>query len=185
MGEGRHVFVSVAKPGLMAAQSAAAGISLRGHQEEALEATVRDLTPRPGQPASPGGLRVTVQMATGSGKVVRRGRSRAEAGTARDGAGRCADAGPAGADDRLVAGGRPFGGHARRLLADGLRASLRGEGNDQPADDRHVAGPGGRPPPAHHPVRHLHLGRRGGRRLRLRGRAEGRAAAPAGAPGGR
>ncbi|MFG2910945.1 Helicase associated domain protein [Kitasatospora sp. NPDC048286] len=55
------------KPGLMAAQSAA-GISLRGHQEEALEAIVRGLTPRPGRPATPGGLRVTVQMATGSGK---------------------------------------------------------------------------------------------------------------------
>ncbi|MFI9366973.1 Helicase associated domain protein [Kitasatospora sp. NPDC053057] len=51
----------------MAAQSAA-GISLRGHQEEALEAIVRGLTPRPGQPGSPNGLRVTVQMATGSGK---------------------------------------------------------------------------------------------------------------------
>ncbi|MQS17649.1 DEAD/DEAH box helicase [Streptomyces kaniharaensis] len=50
----------------MAAQSAA-GISLRGHQEEALEAIVRGLTPRPGQSA-PNGLRVTVQMATGSGK---------------------------------------------------------------------------------------------------------------------
>ncbi|MEV8100448.1 DEAD/DEAH box helicase family protein [Kitasatospora sp. NPDC085879] len=43
-------------------------VSLRGHQEEALEAIVRGLTPRPGRPASPGGLRVTVQMATGSGK---------------------------------------------------------------------------------------------------------------------
>ncbi|MGW4894766.1 Helicase associated domain protein [Kitasatospora sp. NPDC004240] len=50
----------------MAAQ-AAAGISLRGHQEEALDAIVRRLTPRPGHPA-PNGLRVTVQMATGSGK---------------------------------------------------------------------------------------------------------------------
>ncbi|MEV0537947.1 Helicase associated domain protein [Kitasatospora sp. NPDC050463] len=50
----------------MATQSAA-GISLRGHQEEALEAIVRGLTPRPGHPA-PNGLRVTVQMATGSGK---------------------------------------------------------------------------------------------------------------------
>ncbi|MFD8756016.1 DEAD/DEAH box helicase family protein [Kitasatospora sp. NPDC059577] len=58
--------MDVVKPGLMAAQ-AAAGISLRGHQEEALEAIVRGLTPRPGHPA-PNGLRVTVQMATGSGK---------------------------------------------------------------------------------------------------------------------
>ncbi|MFD0352002.1 DEAD/DEAH box helicase family protein [Kitasatospora aburaviensis] len=40
---------------------------LRGHQEEALEAIVRGLTPCPGHPA-PNGLRVTVQMATGSGK---------------------------------------------------------------------------------------------------------------------
>ncbi|MGA5823931.1 DEAD/DEAH box helicase family protein [Kitasatospora sp. NPDC094028] len=66
MGEGRHVFVNVVKPGLKAAQSAG-GVSLRGHQEEALEAIVRDLTPHPGHPA-PNGLRVTVQMATGSGK---------------------------------------------------------------------------------------------------------------------
>ncbi|MFJ7912648.1 Helicase associated domain protein [Kitasatospora sp. NPDC096204] len=51
----------------MAAQSAA-GISLRGHQEEALEAIVRGLTPRPGHPVPSNGLRVTVQMATGSGK---------------------------------------------------------------------------------------------------------------------
>ncbi|MET8630883.1 Helicase associated domain protein [Kitasatospora sp. NPDC004669] len=51
----------------MATQSVA-GVSLRGHQEEALEAIVRGLTPRPGRPASPNGLRVTVQMATGSGK---------------------------------------------------------------------------------------------------------------------
>ncbi|MDQ0305533.1 superfamily II DNA or RNA helicase [Kitasatospora herbaricolor] len=58
--------MNVVKPGLMAAQ-AVAGISLRGHQEEALEAIVRGLTPRPGRPA-PNGLRVTVQMATGSGK---------------------------------------------------------------------------------------------------------------------
>ncbi|MER7671211.1 Helicase associated domain protein [Kitasatospora sp. NPDC096128] len=58
--------MNVVKPGLMAAQSAA-GISLRGHQEEALEAIVRGLTPRPGH-LTPGGLRVTVQMATGSGK---------------------------------------------------------------------------------------------------------------------
>ncbi|MDY0816253.1 DEAD/DEAH box helicase [Kitasatospora purpeofusca] len=58
--------MNVVKPGLMAAQ-AAAGISLRGHQEEALEAIVRGLTPRPGHPA-PNGLRATVQMATGSGK---------------------------------------------------------------------------------------------------------------------
>nr|WP_179419861.1 DEAD/DEAH box helicase [Streptomyces sp. TLI_235] len=55
------------KPGLTAARPAA-GISLRGHQEEALEAIVRGLTPRPGRPVPPGGLRVTVQMATGSGK---------------------------------------------------------------------------------------------------------------------
>ncbi|WP_344640995.1 DEAD/DEAH box helicase [Kitasatospora cystarginea] len=67
MGEGRLVFVNVVKPGLMAAQSVA-GVSLRGHQEEALEAIVRGLTPRPGRPVSPSGLRVTVQMATGSGK---------------------------------------------------------------------------------------------------------------------
>ncbi|MFJ9847738.1 DEAD/DEAH box helicase family protein, partial [Kitasatospora sp. NPDC101155] len=59
--------MNVVKPGLMAAQSAA-GVLLRGHQEEALEAIVRGLTPRPGQPGSPNGLRVTVQMATGSGK---------------------------------------------------------------------------------------------------------------------
>ncbi|WP_344628123.1 DEAD/DEAH box helicase family protein [Kitasatospora arboriphila] len=39
-----------------------------GHQEEALEAVVRGLTPRPGRPVPAGGLRVTVQMATGSGK---------------------------------------------------------------------------------------------------------------------
>ncbi|MEV7190022.1 Helicase associated domain protein [Kitasatospora sp. NPDC093102] len=58
--------MNVVKPGLMAAQ-AAAGISLRGHQEEALEAIVRGLTSRPGHSA-PNGLRVTVQMATGSGK---------------------------------------------------------------------------------------------------------------------
>ncbi|MFJ9461641.1 Helicase associated domain protein [Kitasatospora sp. NPDC101447] len=58
--------MNVVKPGLKSAQSAA-GISLRGHQEEALEAIVRGLTPRPGHPA-PNGLRVTVQMATGSGK---------------------------------------------------------------------------------------------------------------------
>ncbi|MFE2728769.1 DEAD/DEAH box helicase family protein [Kitasatospora sp. NPDC059327] len=51
----------------MKAAQAAAGISLRGHQEEALEAIVRGLTPRPGHSA-PNGLRVTVQMATGSGK---------------------------------------------------------------------------------------------------------------------
>ncbi|WP_329572917.1 DEAD/DEAH box helicase [Kitasatospora sp. NBC_01266] len=53
--------MSIAKPGL------AAGITLRGHQEEALGAIVRGLTLRPGQSA-PDGLRVTVQMATGSGK---------------------------------------------------------------------------------------------------------------------
>ncbi|MFJ8628500.1 Helicase associated domain protein [Kitasatospora sp. NPDC093550] len=59
--------MDVVKPGLMAAQSAS-GISLRGHQEEALEAIVRGLTPRPGHPVPSSGLRVTVQMATGSGK---------------------------------------------------------------------------------------------------------------------
>ncbi|MEU9617306.1 DEAD/DEAH box helicase family protein, partial [Streptomyces sp. NPDC048209] len=59
--------MNVVKPGLMAAQSAA-GVSLRGHQEEALEAIVRGLTPRPGQAVPSNGLRVTVQMATGSGK---------------------------------------------------------------------------------------------------------------------
>ncbi|MEU8927754.1 Helicase associated domain protein, partial [Kitasatospora sp. NPDC048545] len=58
--------MNVVKPGLVAAQSAA-GVSLRGHQEEALEAIVRGLTPRPGQ-LTLDGLRVTVQMATGSGK---------------------------------------------------------------------------------------------------------------------
>ncbi|WP_331730120.1 Helicase associated domain protein (plasmid) [Kitasatospora sp. NBC_00070] len=42
-------------------------VRLRAHQEEALAAIVRGLTPRPGQLA-PGGLRVTVQMATGTGK---------------------------------------------------------------------------------------------------------------------
>ncbi|MEE1826162.1 Helicase associated domain protein [Streptomyces sp. BE20] len=51
----------------MKATQSAAGISLRGHQEEVLEAIVRGLTPRPGYQA-PNGLRVTVQMATGSGK---------------------------------------------------------------------------------------------------------------------
>ncbi|MEV6212800.1 Helicase associated domain protein [Kitasatospora sp. NPDC051914] len=47
---------------------AGGGVALRGHQEEALEAIVRGLTPRPGRLVPPGGLRVTVQMATGSGK---------------------------------------------------------------------------------------------------------------------
>jgi len=42
-------------------------ITLRAHQVEALEAIVRGLTLRPGQSA-PNGLRVTAQMATGSGK---------------------------------------------------------------------------------------------------------------------
>ncbi|MFF2450853.1 DEAD/DEAH box helicase family protein [Kitasatospora sp. NPDC058063] len=42
-------------------------ITLRHHQVEALEAIVRGLTLRPGQSA-PAGLRVTAQMATGSGK---------------------------------------------------------------------------------------------------------------------
>ncbi|GAA2813144.1 hypothetical protein GCM10010441_42330 [Kitasatospora paracochleata] len=41
--------------------------SLRGHQEEGLEAIVRGLTPRPGHSA-PNGLRVTVQMAVSSGR---------------------------------------------------------------------------------------------------------------------
>ncbi|WP_159401243.1 DEAD/DEAH box helicase [Streptomyces sp. NRRL B-24484] len=59
--------MSIVKPGLTAARPVG-GVSLRGHQEEALEAIVRGLTPRPGQPVLPGGLRVTVQMATGSGK---------------------------------------------------------------------------------------------------------------------
>ncbi|MEW1914643.1 Helicase associated domain protein [Kitasatospora sp. NPDC085895] len=54
-------------PGLTAVRSSA-GVSLRGHQEEALEAIVRGLTARPGRPLPSGGLRVTVQMATGSGK---------------------------------------------------------------------------------------------------------------------
>ncbi|GAA4989523.1 hypothetical protein GCM10025734_15870 [Kitasatospora paranensis] len=48
--------MNVVEPGPAVARSAA-GISLRGHQEEALEAIVRGLTSRPGQPASPGGLR--------------------------------------------------------------------------------------------------------------------------------
>ncbi|MFD0567711.1 Helicase associated domain protein [Kitasatospora saccharophila] len=42
-------------------------VRLRGHQEEAVAAVVRGLTPRPGQVAA-AGLRVTVQMATGTGK---------------------------------------------------------------------------------------------------------------------
>ncbi|WP_431675962.1 Helicase associated domain protein [Kitasatospora sp. KL5] len=54
------------KPGLLAVE-ASKGIALRGHQEEAVAAIVRGLTLRPGQSA-PSGLRVTVQMATGTGK---------------------------------------------------------------------------------------------------------------------
>ncbi|MGW4651513.1 Helicase associated domain protein [Kitasatospora sp. NPDC004289] len=54
------------KPGLLAVE-ASKGVVLRGHQEEAVAAIVRGLTPRPRQSA-PGGLRVTVQMATGTGK---------------------------------------------------------------------------------------------------------------------
>ncbi|MEV4561477.1 Helicase associated domain protein [Kitasatospora sp. NPDC049285] len=42
-------------------------VRLRAHQEEAVAAVVRGLTLRPGQ-VTPGGLRVTVQMATGTGK---------------------------------------------------------------------------------------------------------------------
>ncbi|MFK0195876.1 Helicase associated domain protein [Kitasatospora sp. NPDC090308] len=42
-------------------------IPLRAHQEEAVAAIVRSLTPRPGTVA-PAGLRATVQMATGTGK---------------------------------------------------------------------------------------------------------------------
>ncbi|WP_030269811.1 DEAD/DEAH box helicase [Streptomyces sp. NRRL B-24484] len=53
---------------MRATEPARGAITLRGHQEEALRAVVRGLTPRPGQPVPPGGLRVTVQMATGSGK---------------------------------------------------------------------------------------------------------------------
>ncbi|MEV7182327.1 Helicase associated domain protein [Kitasatospora sp. NPDC093679] len=59
--------MNIVEPGPTATRPAA-GISLRGHQEEALEAIVRGLTPRPGRPVPPDGLRVTVQMATGSGK---------------------------------------------------------------------------------------------------------------------
>ncbi|GAA1239808.1 DEAD/DEAH box helicase [Kitasatospora nipponensis] len=58
--------MGVVKPGLLAVE-AAKGVTLRGHQEEALAAIVRGLTLRPGQVA-PNGLRVTVQMATGTGK---------------------------------------------------------------------------------------------------------------------
>ncbi|MFD7732155.1 Helicase associated domain protein [Kitasatospora phosalacinea] len=54
------------KPGLLAVE-ASKGVVLRGHQKEAVAAIVRGLTPRPRQSA-PGGLRVTVQMATGTGK---------------------------------------------------------------------------------------------------------------------
>ncbi len=58
--------MGVVKPGLLAVE-AVKGVTLRGHQEEALAAIVRGLTLRPGQVA-PNGLRVTVQMATGTGK---------------------------------------------------------------------------------------------------------------------
>ncbi|MEU8926978.1 Helicase associated domain protein [Kitasatospora sp. NPDC048545] len=58
--------MSIVKPGLKAAK-AASGVTLRAHQEEALAAIVRALTPRPGL-LTPHGLRATVQMATGSGK---------------------------------------------------------------------------------------------------------------------
>ncbi|MFI5534464.1 Helicase associated domain protein [Kitasatospora sp. NPDC051853] len=54
------------KLGLLAVE-ASKGVVLRGHQEEAVAAIVRGLTLRPGQVA-PNGLRVTVQMATGTGK---------------------------------------------------------------------------------------------------------------------
>nr|WP_280842448.1 DEAD/DEAH box helicase [Kitasatospora phosalacinea] len=43
------------------------GIRLRPHQEEAVEAIVRALTPRPNR-VVPAGLRATVQLATGTGK---------------------------------------------------------------------------------------------------------------------
>ncbi|MFD8484099.1 Helicase associated domain protein [Kitasatospora sp. NPDC059673] len=48
-------------------QGRARGIRLRPHQEEAVEAIVRALTPRPGR-VVPAGLRATVQLATGTGK---------------------------------------------------------------------------------------------------------------------
>ncbi|MFB7948940.1 Helicase associated domain protein [Kitasatospora phosalacinea] len=48
-------------------QGRARGIRLRPHQEEAVEAIVRALTPRPNQ-VVPAGLRATVQLATGTGK---------------------------------------------------------------------------------------------------------------------
>ncbi|MFJ9523441.1 Helicase associated domain protein [Kitasatospora sp. NPDC101801] len=64
-GEGRKS-VGAVKPGLLAVK-ASEGIVLRSHQEEAVAAIARGLTPRPGQVA-PSGLRVTVQMATGTGK---------------------------------------------------------------------------------------------------------------------
>ncbi|MGF1430018.1 Helicase associated domain protein [Kitasatospora sp. LaBMicrA B282] len=44
------------------------GVTLRGHQQEALAAIVRALTPEAGRAVPPTGLRATVQMATGSGK---------------------------------------------------------------------------------------------------------------------
>ncbi|WP_158515520.1 DEAD/DEAH box helicase family protein [Kitasatospora sp. MBT63] len=77
--------MDVVQLGLTAVRSAT-GVSLRGHQEEALEAIVRGLTPRPGRPVPPGGLRVTVQMATGSGKSfvgAAAGQKLARHGTAR------------------------------------------------------------------------------------------------------
>ncbi|GAA2842927.1 DEAD/DEAH box helicase [Kitasatospora paracochleata] len=43
-------------------------VALRGHQEEAVEAVVRGLTPAPGAAVPADGLRVTLQMATGTGK---------------------------------------------------------------------------------------------------------------------
>ncbi|MFF4344880.1 Helicase associated domain protein [Kitasatospora sp. NPDC001540] len=48
-------------------QGRARGIKLRPHQEEAVEAIVRALTPRPNQVVL-AGLRATVQLATGTGK---------------------------------------------------------------------------------------------------------------------
>ncbi|MCC9312471.1 Helicase associated domain protein [Kitasatospora sp. RB6PN24] len=58
--------MSIIKPGLEAAKTSG-GITLRGHQAEALEPIVRALTPGPGI-VMPNGLRATTQMATGSGK---------------------------------------------------------------------------------------------------------------------
>ncbi|MFI9788530.1 Helicase associated domain protein [Kitasatospora sp. NPDC051984] len=59
--------MSIVEPVLTDAQESEE-ITLRPHQMEALEAIVRGLTPRPGRIAPPQGLRVTAQMATGSGK---------------------------------------------------------------------------------------------------------------------